>query len=108
MRAVVLDEQGQPAHAEVPEPQGDGELVRVLACGLCGSDLEKIGAAPPGTVLGHEVVGEKAGARVRMHAVLLEVEDRGKGRLLLRTQNTFDIEGEEKPALSVESLALVS
>jgi hypothetical protein len=40
--------------------------------------------------------------------VLLEVEDRGKGRLLLRTQNTFDIEGEEKPALTVESLALVS
>jgi acyl dehydratase len=50
----------------------------------------------------------KAGARVRMHATLVEVEDRGKGRLLLRTQNTFDIEGEEKPALTVESLALVS
>jgi acyl dehydratase len=50
----------------------------------------------------------RAGARVRMHATLLEVEDRGKGRLLLRTQNTIDIEGEEKPALTVESLALVS
>ncbi len=50
----------------------------------------------------------KAGARIRMHATLLEVEDRGKGRLLLRTQNTFDIEGEPKPALTVESLALVS
>ena len=50
----------------------------------------------------------KAGARIRMHAVLLEVEDRGKGRMLLRTQNIVDIEGEEKPALSVESLALVS
>jgi acyl dehydratase len=50
----------------------------------------------------------KSGARIRMHATLLEVEDRGKGRLLLRTQNTFDIEGEEKPALTVEVLALVS
>jgi acyl dehydratase len=50
----------------------------------------------------------KAGARLRMHATLLEVEDRGKGRLLLRTQNTIDIEGEEKPALTVESLALIS
>jgi acyl dehydratase len=50
----------------------------------------------------------RAGARLRMHATLLEVEDRGKGRLLLRTQNTFDIEGEDKPALTVESLALVS
>jgi len=50
----------------------------------------------------------KAGARIRMHATLLEVEDRGKGRLMLRTQNTVDIEGEEKPALTMESLALVS
>ena len=50
----------------------------------------------------------KAGARIRMHATLLEVEDRGKGRLVLRTQNTVDIDGEEKPALTMESLALVS
>jgi len=50
----------------------------------------------------------KAGARIRMHATLLEVEDRGKGRLVLRTQNTVDIEGEEKPALTMESLALVA
>jgi len=48
-----------------------------------------------------------AGSRIRMRVSLLSVEDRGKGRLLLRTQNTFEIEGEEKPALSAESLALV-
>ena len=58
MRAVVLDEAGRPALADVPEPKGNGKLVRVLASGLCGSDVEKIGAAPPGTVLGHEVTGE--------------------------------------------------
>jgi L-iditol 2-dehydrogenase len=66
VRAVVLDEQGQPALAEVPEPDGDGELVRVLACGLCGSDVEKIGTAPAGTVLGHEVVAETGGRRVAL------------------------------------------
>jgi L-iditol 2-dehydrogenase len=66
VRAVVLDEQGQPAYAEIPEPEGDGELVRVLACGLCGSDIEKIGAAPAGTVLGHEVVAETGGRRVAL------------------------------------------
>ena len=49
----------------------------------------------------------KAGTRIRMRVTLLSVEDRGKGRLLLRTQNTFEIEGEEKPALTAESLALV-
>jgi L-iditol 2-dehydrogenase len=57
VRAVVLDAEGQPALAEIPEPAGEGELVSVLACGLCGSDVEKLGRAPAGTVLGHEVVG---------------------------------------------------
>ena len=66
MRAVVLDEQGQPGLADVAEPDGDGELVHVIACGLCGSDVEKIGAAPAGTVLGHEVVAEAAGRRVAL------------------------------------------
>jgi len=66
VRAVVLDEHGQPALAEVPEPEDDGGLVRVLACGLCGSDLEKIGTAPAGTVLGHEVAAEADGRRVAL------------------------------------------
>jgi L-iditol 2-dehydrogenase len=66
VRAVVLDEQGQPALADVAEPDGDGTLVRVLACGLCGSDVEKIGAAPAGTVLGHEVVAETDGRHVAL------------------------------------------
>jgi L-iditol 2-dehydrogenase len=66
VRAVVLDELRQPALAEVPEPEGEGELVRVLACGLCGSDVEKIGVAPPGTVLGHEVAAERDGRRVAL------------------------------------------
>ena len=63
MRAVVLDEASQPRLAEVPEPMGDGMLVRVLACGLCGSDVEKIGRAEPGVVLGHEVVAETSDGR---------------------------------------------
>lgn len=63
MRAVVLDAAGQPALAEVPEPDGAGELVTVLACGLCGSDVEKLGLAAPGTVLGHEVVAATGDGR---------------------------------------------
>jgi L-iditol 2-dehydrogenase len=66
VRAVVLGESGEPLLVEHPEPQGRGEPVRVLACGLCGSDVEKIGIAPPGTVLGHEVVGESNGRRVAL------------------------------------------
>ncbi|HVV59968.1 MAG TPA: alcohol dehydrogenase catalytic domain-containing protein [Gaiellaceae bacterium] len=60
MRAVVLDADGLPELVELPEPTGQGLLVRVHACGLCGSDVEKLGRAAPGTVLGHEVVGELA------------------------------------------------
>lgn len=58
MRAVVLDSAGEPRLAELPEPRGAGLLVRVRACGLCGSDVEKLGRAAPGTVLGHEIAGE--------------------------------------------------
>jgi L-iditol 2-dehydrogenase len=65
MRAVVLDAAGRPGIADVAEPTGEGTLVTVLACGLCGSDVEKLGRAPAGSVLGHEVVGEREdGTRV--------------------------------------------
>ncbi|MEO5791595.1 MAG: alcohol dehydrogenase catalytic domain-containing protein [Gaiellaceae bacterium] len=62
MRAVVLDADGRPRPADTPAPR---DPMRVLACGLCGSDVEKIGVAPAGTVLGHEVVAQRAdGARI--------------------------------------------
>jgi L-iditol 2-dehydrogenase len=67
MRAVVLDDAGQPALAEVPEPNSSNALVDVVACGLCGTDVQKIGRAAPGTVLGHEVVARNAdGQRVAL------------------------------------------
>ncbi|MFZ1878531.1 MAG: alcohol dehydrogenase catalytic domain-containing protein [Gaiellaceae bacterium] len=71
MRAVVLDSDGLPELADLPEPTGAGRLVRVRGCGLCGSDVEKLGRAAFGTVLGHEVSGElENGGRVTvMHRV---------------------------------------
>jgi len=67
VRAIVLDLDRQPRLVETREPRGRGLLVRVRACGLCGSDVEKIGRAKPGTVLGHEVVAELAdGHRVAL------------------------------------------
>jgi acyl dehydratase len=41
----------------------------------------------------------RAGKRVRNHVKVVAVEDKGKGRVLLTTENTFEIEGEDKPAL---------
>jgi L-iditol 2-dehydrogenase len=66
VRAVVLDEEGLPHLADVPTPGGDGTLVRVLACGLCGSDVEKFDPANVGRVLGHEIVGRVGGKRVAL------------------------------------------
>jgi L-iditol 2-dehydrogenase len=63
MRAVALDSLGRPVLSQLPLPRGDGELIRVRACGLCGSDVEKLGRAPAGTVLGHEVAGERTDGR---------------------------------------------
>jgi L-iditol 2-dehydrogenase len=61
VRAIVLDDYGRPQLADLPVPEPS---VQVLACGLCGSDVEKLGNAAPGTVLGHEVVVRTAaGAR---------------------------------------------
>jgi L-iditol 2-dehydrogenase len=71
VRAVALDEDGLPELVELPDPTGPGLLVRVLACGLCGSDVEKLGHGARGSVLGHEVEGVlENGSRVTvMHRV---------------------------------------
>jgi threonine dehydrogenase-like Zn-dependent dehydrogenase len=71
VRAVVLDADGLPELAELPDPSGPGVLVHVAGCGLCGSDVEKLGHAPAGSVLGHEVAGAlEDGTRVTvMHRV---------------------------------------
>jgi L-iditol 2-dehydrogenase len=63
VRAVVVGSDGKPALADAPEPDGPGETMRVLACGLCGSDVEKLDAANAGVVLGHEVVAERGDGR---------------------------------------------
>ncbi|MNN25680.1 putative enoyl-CoA hydratase 1 [compost metagenome] len=49
----------------------------------------------------------KAGARVRNRVRLVSADNKGDGRVLLRTENTMEIEGEAKPAMVAEALALV-
>jgi L-iditol 2-dehydrogenase len=58
VRAVVVGPDGHAGLTVVDEPEGPGEMVRVLACGLCGSDVEKLTPEHHGTVLGHEVLAE--------------------------------------------------
>lgn len=49
----------------------------------------------------------KVGSRVRNRAVLLSVQDKGDGRYLLKTQNTVEIDGEDKPAMVAETLTML-
>ena len=48
-----------------------------------------------------------AGARVRLRVVLSGVELREGGQVIMKTQNTLEVEGAEKPALVAETLALL-
>jgi acyl dehydratase len=48
-----------------------------------------------------------AGARVRLRVVLVGIEPREGGQVLMKTLNTMEIEGSEKPALIAETLALL-
>jgi acyl dehydratase len=49
----------------------------------------------------------RAGARVRNRILLRQVENKADGRALLTMENTIEIEGETKPALVAESLAML-
>jgi acyl dehydratase len=49
----------------------------------------------------------RSGARIRNRLVLLTVEDKGGGRVLITTRNTIEIEGEDKPAVIAETHALL-
>jgi acyl dehydratase len=49
----------------------------------------------------------KPGSRVRNRIKLLSAEEKGGSRILLSTENTLEIEGEDKPALTATALAMV-
>jgi (R,R)-butanediol dehydrogenase/meso-butanediol dehydrogenase/diacetyl reductase len=62
MRAVVVAGPRRLAVEEVPDPRPEpGQVVlRVAACGICGSDLHvhQAGFLPAGSIMGHEFAGE--------------------------------------------------
>ena len=74
MKAAVYRAAGRLAVEDIPVPEiGPGELlVRVEACGVCGTDIKKIekGLLPGPRVFGHEIAGRVARAGkgvVRFH-----------------------------------------
>lgn len=48
----------------------------------------------------------KAGSEIRLRSKILEVKEKGPGRILLKTGATLEIRGEEKPGLVAETLTM--
>jgi acyl dehydratase len=48
----------------------------------------------------------RVNGRIRAHAVLKSVDEKAPGQVLIKTQFTIEIEGEEKPAMVAEILSL--
>ena len=92
MRALVLREYGKLVCEDVPRPDiaPDEVLVKVEACGICGSDVHGLdgstGRRQPPLIMGHEaagvvaeagpaVVGWAAGDRVTFDSTLYRLDD---------------------------------
>ena len=92
MQALVLDEYNQLNYRDFPEPEMEpGEvLIRVKACGICGSDVHGMdgstGRRKPPIVMGHEasgviadlganVSGWKVGDRVTFDSTIYPLDD---------------------------------
>lgn len=78
MKAMLLTRQGSPlVYTEIPDPRPNDQqlLLRVLACGVCRTDLHVIDGDLPNPELplipGHEIVGEviEKGAKVDRFAI---------------------------------------
>ena len=72
MKALVLEEYNKLVYKDVPTPEIEDHevLVKIKACGICGSDIHGMdgssGRRIPPIIMGHEASGviEKIGARV--------------------------------------------
>ena len=73
-----------------------GILPKDAAAGL-NYGLDKVRFLAPVTV----------GSRVRLRVVLTGTEPREDGQVIMKTQNTLEVEGSDKPALIAETLALI-
>lgn len=86
-----------------------------LTLSLVAAMSYEIGAVPEGTVAAFNygldkvrfLTPVKAGARVRMRSTLVSFDQKGAGQFLMKSNNVIEIEGEEKPALIAETLAML-
>jgi L-iditol 2-dehydrogenase len=92
MKALVLEKYNELVYKDVPDPviKSNEVLVKVMACGICGSDVHGLdgstGRRIPPMIMGHEasgiivstgaeVVGWKAGDRVTFDSTVYPLDD---------------------------------
>ncbi len=104
-----------PERARRESPFGTTIAHGLLTLSLLPTLREQIGVVPEGVaqVLNYGsdrvrfLTPVKAGARIRARVTLTSAEPKGPGRVLLKTENTVEIEGEDRPALVADTLVLL-
>jgi acyl dehydratase len=107
-------------HVDVERARREGPFGGTIAHGfltlsLAASLAMEAGVIPPDAAAALNygldkvrfIAPVKAGGRVRNRVVVLAVDEKSDGRVLLTFQSTIEIEGEAKPALIAESLAML-
>lgn len=85
-----------------------------LTLSIIGALCHELGAIPENTQAAFNygldevrfLAPVRVGSRVRLRATLLSMEDKAPGQYLMKFLNTIDIEGEETPALTAETLVM--
>lgn len=86
-----------------------------LTLSLIAAMSYDIGAVPEGTAAAFNygldkvrfLAPVKAGSKVRMRSTLVSFEGKGPGQFLMKSSNVVEIDGEDRPALIAETLAML-
>jgi acyl dehydratase len=107
-------------HVDVARATRESPFGTTIAHGFLSLSLlplmqAQVGARPDGVAVALNygtdkvrfVTPVRSGARIRDRVTLVSAEDKGGGRILMATRHVVEIEGEEKPALVADTLALL-
>lgn len=101
--------------AKKQSPFGGPVAHGYLTLSLLASMTQSMGILPKGTAAALNYGLDKVrflapvlvGANVRLHCKLVSFEKKDNGQYLMKTENTMEIKGSDKPALVAETLAML-
>lgn len=101
--------------AKKESPFGGPVAHGYLTLSLLSAMAMEIGVVPKGTAAALNYGLDKVrflapvpvGAKVRLHSKLTGFDRKDNGQYLMKTENTMEIEGADRPALLAESLAIL-